>query len=459
MNLGEHLADSLLKENTKTIALYPGAFKPPHRGHFELVKRLSKVSDEVLIIISPIARDGITAQQSLNVWKLYLPYLPKAKAIISPHSSPVSYVYDTLKNNPLNQFIVAFGKNDDKRFNSLLNKEKYPNVKVYDAGNVDSLSSTNLRNSLKSSNSEEIARYLPFEITVDDFTKAIDVNLQPSEITENLSSHAEYELKKAGLFDEDSDYGGMIGEAVLELIQIMSKQGHSGFSAQWVRELFNKLSNYETLTPITENSDEWTDVAEYECGEEKETLWQSKRNPAIFSKDGGKTWYHVDGKTLEEGIKKALTAFIILEDKKGIDMYSLELARGLEESQNEELTFKEALASLTKYFIDNGYEINPLPKVKILNDKENSNKLLGKTAYYDPNNKEIILYKTGRHQKDQLRSISHELIHHMQNLKGELNNINTTDTNNSEELKKMEEEAYLKGNMIFRNWEDKIKND
>ena len=24
------------------IALYPGAFKPPHRGHFEVVKRLLK---------------------------------------------------------------------------------------------------------------------------------------------------------------------------------------------------------------------------------------------------------------------------------------------------------------------------------------------------------------------------------------------------------------------------------
>ncbi len=94
MSLGKYLAEIIIEPTPKKVALYPGAFKPPHRGHFELVQRLSKVSDEVLIIISPIARDGITAQQSLSVWKLYLPLLPKTKVVISDVASPVSYVYD-----------------------------------------------------------------------------------------------------------------------------------------------------------------------------------------------------------------------------------------------------------------------------------------------------------------------------------------------------------------------------
>jgi len=134
-------------------------------------------------------------------------------------------------------------------------------------------------------------------------------------LNEGLESHAQEELNRAGLFDEDSDYEGLIGKSVLELIQTMSKQGHSGFSAQWVRELFNKLSNYETLTPITSNPEEWQN--DKELGGDG-NLWQNKRNPAIFSKNGGKTWCHVDDihkGALEEGIKQGISAYLILEDK------------------------------------------------------------------------------------------------------------------------------------------------
>ena len=101
----------------------------------------------------------------------------------------------------------------------------------------------------------------------------------------------------------------MIGKAVLRLIKTFSKQGHSGFSAHWVRELFNKLANWETITPITPDPDEWDDTYDRVGDGEKGVLWQNKRNPAIFSNDGGKTWWHVDGDTLEEGIEIALKEY------------------------------------------------------------------------------------------------------------------------------------------------------
>jgi hypothetical protein len=62
-----------------------------------------------------------------------------------------------------------------------------------------------------------------------------------------------------------------------------------------------------------------------------------------------------------------------------------------------------------------------------------------------------------RHPKDVLRSFSHEMIHHEQNLDNRLNNISTTNTNEDGDLPEIEREAYEKGNMMFRNWEDSIK--
>lgn len=63
----------------------------------------------------------------------------------------------------------------------------------------------------------------------------------------NLVDHANKELKRVGLFDKDSDYDGMLGEGVLELISTFAAQGHSGMSAAMTRELFYKLSNFEEL--------------------------------------------------------------------------------------------------------------------------------------------------------------------------------------------------------------------
>lgn len=106
----------------------------------------------------------------------------------------------------------------------------------------------------------------------------------------NLTSHAERELKLAGMFDKDSDYGGALGKAVLEIVKTFSKQDFSGAAASIGIQLLEKLLRFENLTPITNNPDEWVDVSK----ESGSPMWQCKRNSAIFSTDGGKTHYHLD---------------------------------------------------------------------------------------------------------------------------------------------------------------------
>jgi len=104
-----------------------------------------------------------------------------------------------------------------------------------------------------------------------------------------LVEHAKLELKMAGLFDEDSDYNGDIGKAALELIEVFAKQGHSGMSAPYVASIFNKLSKFEPLIPITGKDEEWSDVRDYGKGE---PWYQNKRCSALF-KDGkdGRPYY------------------------------------------------------------------------------------------------------------------------------------------------------------------------
>ena len=121
--------------------------------------------------------------------------------------------------------------------------------------------------------------------------------------------------------------------------------------------------------------------------------------------------------------------------------------------------FEKHLASLTNYMIDNGYNISPLPKVKFINnDTENAQNILGTTAYYNPNDKSVTLFTLNRHPKDILRSYAHEMIHRIQDNEDRLNNVNTTNTNKDSNLQELEKEAYLNGNIVFRNWEDSIKN-
>lgn len=115
----------------------------------------------------------------------------------------------------------------------------------------------------------------------------------------SLVDHAKYELELAGMFDKDSDYDGMLGNAVLELVKVFAKQGHSGFSAGRTLALFDAVANFKNLTPIGTTDDEWMDVAEMTA--DGKGMWQNKRRGTTFSRDGGKTWYDIDDPKLNNG--------------------------------------------------------------------------------------------------------------------------------------------------------------
>jgi len=99
-------------------------------------------------------------------------------------------------------------------------------------------------------------------------------------------------------------------------------------------------------------------------------------------------------------------------------------------------------------------------KIVFQSDPSNADVLLGKTAHYNPEQYEVYLYTDKRHPKDIMRSLSHELVHHAQNCRGDFGSSDDTSPGYAQRdphLRKMEREAYTKGNLIFRDFEDLIK--
>lgn len=110
----------------------------------------------------------------------------------------------------------------------------------------------------------------------------------------NLVMHAESEMRRAGLFGKDSDYDGMIAAAVMKLVRVHAEEGHSGMSHALTLQVFNRVVNFKTLTPITNLPGEWSEVGKDMMPGCEMTCWQNKRTSSLFSHDGGRTYYDID---------------------------------------------------------------------------------------------------------------------------------------------------------------------
>lgn len=343
------------------IALYPGAFKPPHRGHFNVVKSLLDGSyngsiydkdnykdtgasllkgrninkpkiDKVLVFIGGNERNGISKEEAIKIWEIYSQHLGNVE-ILDGETNPMFASKDYAQANPKQEFVAVTGIRGDQDFVDLRRITTYKN-----APNVQGLAlasepgsgirATDFRNKILSGNLDQITDFFPSE-----------------------------------------------------------------------------LDQKEILSILTDLKD----------------------------------------KIVAEIVASSIDGFISEYFTK-------------EDSRQEAPSLTKYMASLLEYMIDEGMNIVPLPEIRTVKDEVNSKDLFGKTAHYNPSTKEIVLYIEGRHDKDILRSFSHEMIHHMQNLENRLGDIRTSNTNEDDDLLEIEKEAYLKGNITFRNWEDKLKN-
>src|ERR1039458_1612763 len=135
----------------------------------------------------------------------------------------------------------------------------------------------------------------------------------------------------------------------------------------------------------------------------------------------------------------------------------------LESDNGKELLtpdFTEKLSSMVAYFVKH-LPLKTFPSaIKFVENKKNADDILGFTGHYDNDTRQIVVYITDRHPKDVLRTLAHELIHCWQHEHGKLHNHSTGDPQYAQhdpQLRKMEKQAYLLGNILFRDWSDVYK--
>ena len=394
------------------IALYPGAFKPPHRGHFDVVKDLlgntyngkvydidnyleageevlkgagEKIKDinQVVVFIGGKTRNGISPEDSEKIWNIYKKYLGNVEVILG-EMNPMYASSKYAKDRPNEEFYAITGVrgNEDlvdlKRVTTYKNRDNVDGLAVT-TNKSKEVRATNFRNAILSGNLDNIRDFFPKEISREDILNIVKM-LKSSIIAEELNKKIEETITET--FKNENNSGAPIAPRSI----IKSKD------RAYLVNVFDKLRDMDDKLIVSFNQDH----------------------------------IRIDVKEKDDlGNKFDYTPFF---------------------------------GSLLEYMVENKLNITPLPEVKLRRDIKEASDFFGRTAFYDPNINEIVIYVEGRHPKDVMRSFTHEMVHHIQNLEGRMTGVHTNNTNESERLLELEKEAYTKGNLIFRKWEDSVKN-
>jgi cytidyltransferase-like protein len=446
MNLGQYLVQQLLEAGDKpTIALFPGAFKPPHKGHFAAVKKLLEQADEVVVLISPKTREGVTADESVAIWELYKTLLDGSVEIRVAAESPVKEAYRVAESNPDTKFILAAGKGEDERFKTAVNK--LPNVKSIDVGNFEGTNATDLRVALQTNNEDAIKQYIPDGVDIADFLHALSKKKKddnediPVNIAERQYQNTDdaYEAIVANEEDEiertaqvfnvpipDMRYAFIAGTMVVLSDSVWAKLENS--------DSYEVGSVEDAIRLAKEYGKNW-----------KPTFDAIKSNKGInpplvlnYDKDkyylvGGNTrlmFYKALGKipevlmgTLDLGISKKIT-----------------MAEGrLNESETG------TIGEFIKFAIKN-LEIQNPPRNLTLSYDTAQAKQKRSFGYFDPNNNKIWVYCGNRNMGDILRTLAHELVHRKQDEDGRIS------YESGETGSEIENEANAKAGVLLRDF-------
>jgi len=153
-------------EGQENIAIIPGSFKPPTKGHLFLLYKALQIPNikKILIYISEKERGGISGDISKQIWNMY--GLPNNVIVdTSPHSSPVMAVYDYAYFNPDKHIYMILGARNAKEITEANRKfnivKEFPNVELKMIKGNELISGTNARKELLNKNKTKFFQYLP----------------------------------------------------------------------------------------------------------------------------------------------------------------------------------------------------------------------------------------------------------------------------------------------------------
>lgn len=403
-----------------TIALYPGAFKPPHKGHFDVVKKLLEITDKVIILVSSKPRDGFTAEESVEVWNLYKHTLDGDVEIKVVEGSPVKEVYDTVEENPDTDYIAAFGKGEFSRYKSI---EKYHNVKIFDAGTIDGIHATDLRQIITDKNVNRLDMYLPQGISYIDFldifkkkqmqevfskewwlenlqlNESPPINFERDEYEDYVNQNRDKIEKAAAVFNfpiDDMVFAFTAGDEVVLTDDEWSKLQNT--KSYKIKSLEDAISHSLKLGI---NPKQYIDF-----------IKAKKELPLPLVLNYGQDKYYLVGGEVILSLYRALGIIpTVLQGTINIQ------TKTLPEPMNEDVDDKDKTYSLISKFIKfsaKELSLKQLPSgitVSYDTDKAKNNKSMG---HFNPENSKVWLYVKDRTPADYLRTLAHELVHRKQ---------------------------------------------
>lgn len=162
-----YIVEQLIKKykptSGRTVAILPGGFKPPHKGHFNALNYILDEADSGIVFVGKGVRDGITAEQSKQIWEIYKTYLKKPVEIKIAEKTPVVSTYEYADQNPNQNIIVGAGPQDEKRFNHFKqNVQKYPLVKIINIPAMNNrISGTGIRQQICKRDKKAVDCFVP----------------------------------------------------------------------------------------------------------------------------------------------------------------------------------------------------------------------------------------------------------------------------------------------------------
>jgi cytidyltransferase-like protein len=425
MNLGQYIAQQLLEADGKpTIALFPGAFKPPHKGHFAAVKKLLEQADQVVILISPKTREGVTADESIAIWELYKTLLDGSVEIRVAGESPVKEAYKVAESNPDTNFILAAGKGEDDRFKSAI--AKLPNVKSVDVGNFEGTNATDLRVALQTNNEDAIKQYIPQDINIADFLQALSKKLKAN----TDATPVDVDLQERKYQNQDDTFADYVASEETEIertaqdfnipIPDVRYAFQAGSMAVLSDDIWSKLENSDSYE--VNSLDDAIKLAKEYGKNWKPTLDAIKNDDAVVSPpmvlnyDQDK-YYLVAGNTrlmFYKALGKIPKVLMGVLDLEGPKPFPLKEVKRLNESETG------TIGEFVKFAIKNLGIQNPPRNLTLSYDTAKA-KQMRSFGYFDPNSNKIWIYCGNRNMGDILRTLAHELVHRKQDEDGRIN--------------------------------------